>query len=115
MASLENRKRLSRIKDFFQRDLLRSNPGMTSVRFKDLQRLFAVVCFKQSVAGIIQINLQCIHNIFFIITGDPFDGKIGGCGQSPGTDGGSGRLYKLSWVKRPAPDAASEVLRYHTP
>ncbi len=35
MASLENRKRLSRIKDFFQRDLLRSNPGMTSVRFKE--------------------------------------------------------------------------------
>lgn len=31
----ERRKQLSRIRDFFQRSMLRSNPGMTSVRFKE--------------------------------------------------------------------------------
>jgi len=31
----ENRKRLSRSRNFFQRDMLRSNPGMTSERFKE--------------------------------------------------------------------------------
>lgn len=34
-VNLENRKQLSGLKDFFQRDMLRSNPGMTSVRFKE--------------------------------------------------------------------------------
>ena len=33
--NLEDRKRLGRIRDFFQRDLLRSNPGMTSVKFRE--------------------------------------------------------------------------------
>lgn len=33
--NIENRKQLSRLRDFFQRDMLRSNPGMTSVRFKE--------------------------------------------------------------------------------
>ena len=32
---LEDRKRLGRLKDFFQRDLIRSNPGMTSVKFRE--------------------------------------------------------------------------------
>lgn len=32
---VEDRKRLSGLKDFFQRDLIRSNPGMTSTRFKE--------------------------------------------------------------------------------
>lgn len=31
----ENRKRLGGIRNFFQRDMLRSNPSMTSVRFKE--------------------------------------------------------------------------------
>ncbi len=31
----EKRKQLSGIRDFFQRDMLRSNPGMTSVRFRE--------------------------------------------------------------------------------
>ena len=34
-VNLEDRKKMSGLKDFFQRDLIRSNPGMTSVRFKD--------------------------------------------------------------------------------
>jgi len=34
-ANEENRKRLSGIRNFFQRDMIRSNPGMTSVRFKE--------------------------------------------------------------------------------
>lgn len=33
--NLELRKRLGGLKDFFQRDLIRSNPGMTSERFKE--------------------------------------------------------------------------------
>ncbi len=33
--SMEDRKRLSRIKDFFQRDMLRSNPTMSSKRFRE--------------------------------------------------------------------------------
>ncbi len=33
--NVADRKRLGRLKDFFQRDLLRSNPGMTSVRFRE--------------------------------------------------------------------------------
>lgn len=33
--NVENRKRMSGLKDFFQRDMLRSNPGMTSVKFKE--------------------------------------------------------------------------------
>lgn len=31
----EDRRRMARLKDFFQRGLLRSNPGMTSVKFKE--------------------------------------------------------------------------------
>lgn len=34
-ANIEDRKRLSAVRNFFQRDLLRSNPGMTSERFKE--------------------------------------------------------------------------------
>lgn len=34
-SSVEDRKRLSRIKDFFQRDMLRSNPTMSSKRFRE--------------------------------------------------------------------------------
>ncbi|MCM1541643.1 MAG: putative ABC transporter permease [Blautia sp.] len=34
-VNVEKRKQLGRIRDFFQRDMLRSNPGMTSVRFKE--------------------------------------------------------------------------------
>ncbi len=34
-ANIEDGKRLSALRNFFQRDLLRSNPGMTSVRFKE--------------------------------------------------------------------------------
>lgn len=34
-VNVENRKQLSGLRDFFQRDMLRSNPGMTSVRFKE--------------------------------------------------------------------------------
>lgn len=33
--NLADRNRLGRLKDFFQRDMIRSNPGMTSVRFKE--------------------------------------------------------------------------------
>ncbi len=33
--NLEDRKRLGRLRDFFQRDMVRSNPGMTSVRFRE--------------------------------------------------------------------------------
>lgn len=32
---LADRNRLGRLRDFFQRDLIRSNPGMTSVKFKE--------------------------------------------------------------------------------
>lgn len=32
---LEDRKRLGRLRDFFQRDMIRSNPGMTSVKFRE--------------------------------------------------------------------------------
>lgn len=34
-VSLADRNRLGRIKDFFQRDMIRSNPGMTSVKFSE--------------------------------------------------------------------------------
>lgn len=34
-VNLADRKRLGKLGDFFQRDLLRSNPGMTSVRFRE--------------------------------------------------------------------------------
>lgn len=34
-VNLEIRNRLGRLKDFFQRDMLRSNPTMTSVKFKE--------------------------------------------------------------------------------
>lgn len=34
-ASLEDRERLSGLKDFFQRDMIRSNPTMKSVRFRE--------------------------------------------------------------------------------
>lgn len=34
-VSAENRNRMARLKGFFQKDLLRSNPGMTSVKFKE--------------------------------------------------------------------------------
>lgn len=34
-VNLSDRNHLSGLKDFFQRDMLRSNPGMTSVRFKE--------------------------------------------------------------------------------
>lgn len=34
-VNLEIRKRQGGLKDFFQRDLIRSNPGMTSVKFKE--------------------------------------------------------------------------------
>lgn len=34
-VSVEKRKQLGGIRDFFQRDMLRSNPGMTSVKFKE--------------------------------------------------------------------------------
>lgn len=34
-ANVEDRKRMTRLKDFFQRDLVRSNPSMTSVKFKE--------------------------------------------------------------------------------
>lgn len=33
--NVADRNRLGRLKDFFQRDLVRSNPGMTSVKFKE--------------------------------------------------------------------------------
>lgn len=33
--NVADRKRLGRLRDFFQRDMLRSNPGMTSVRFRE--------------------------------------------------------------------------------
>lgn len=33
--NLADRKRLGRLRDFFQRDLIRSNPGMTSVKFRE--------------------------------------------------------------------------------
>ncbi len=33
--NLEDRKRLGRLRDFFQRDMVRSNPGMTSVKFRE--------------------------------------------------------------------------------
>lgn len=42
----EKRKHLSRIRNFFQRDMLRSNPGMTSVKFKE-----ALDELKNSVSG----------------------------------------------------------------
>lgn len=35
VLSVENRNRLSGLKDFFQRDMVRSNPTMTSVKFKE--------------------------------------------------------------------------------
>lgn len=42
--NLEHRNRLSSLTDFFQRDLIRSNPGMTSVKFKEsLEELKAKV------------------------------------------------------------------------
>ncbi len=34
-ANAENRKRMARLRDFFQKDMLRSNPSMTSVKFKE--------------------------------------------------------------------------------
>ena len=34
-VNLADRNRLGRIKDFFQRDMIRSNPGMTSVKFSE--------------------------------------------------------------------------------
>ncbi|MCM1343511.1 MAG: putative ABC transporter permease [Lachnospiraceae bacterium] len=34
-VNVEKRKQLGRIRDFFQRDMLRSNPGMTSVKFRE--------------------------------------------------------------------------------
>lgn len=34
-VNLADRNRLGRIRDFFQRDMIRSNPGMTSVRFSE--------------------------------------------------------------------------------
>lgn len=34
-VSVEKRKQLGGIRDFFQRDMLRSNPGMTSIKFKE--------------------------------------------------------------------------------
>lgn len=34
-ASVEDRKRMGRLKNFFQRDMLRSNPDMTSVKFQE--------------------------------------------------------------------------------
>lgn len=34
-ANVEDRKRMARLKDFFQRDLLRANPSMTSMKFKE--------------------------------------------------------------------------------
>lgn len=45
-VNMENRKQLSGLKDFFQRGMLRSNPGMTSVRFKE-----ALEELKNSVSG----------------------------------------------------------------
>lgn len=33
--NLEDRKRLGRLRDFFQRDMVRSNPSMTSVKFRE--------------------------------------------------------------------------------
>lgn len=33
--NVEDRKRMSGVKDFFQRNLIRSNPGMTSVKFRE--------------------------------------------------------------------------------
>ena len=39
-VNVEMRSRLSRIRDFFQRDMIRSNPTMTSQHFKeDLEEL----------------------------------------------------------------------------
>lgn len=35
VVNVEERKRMSSLRDFFQRDMLRSNPGMTSERFKE--------------------------------------------------------------------------------
>lgn len=43
---VEDRKRLSGLKDFFQRDLIRSNPGMTSARFRE-----ALEELKEKAAG----------------------------------------------------------------
>lgn len=43
---MEDRKRMSGLKDFFQRDLIRSNPGMTSARFKE-----ALEELKEKAAG----------------------------------------------------------------
>ena len=34
-VNMEDHKRLSGLKDFFQRDMIRSNPGMTSVKFQE--------------------------------------------------------------------------------
>jgi len=34
-ANAEDRKRMSRLRDFFQRDMVRSNPDMTSVKFRE--------------------------------------------------------------------------------
>lgn len=44
--NMELRKGLSGLRDFFQRDMLRANPGMTSVRFKE-----ALEELKQKAAG----------------------------------------------------------------
>ena len=34
-VNLAFRNRLGRLRDFFQRDMIRSNPGMTSTRFRE--------------------------------------------------------------------------------
>lgn len=46
VVNVEERKRMSSLRDFFQRDMLRSNPGMTSERFKE-----ALEELKQKAAG----------------------------------------------------------------
>lgn len=47
-TNLEHHNRLSSLTDFFQRDLIRSNPGMTSVKFKEsLEELKAKVSGKK--------------------------------------------------------------------
>lgn len=45
-VSVEKRNQLSRIRDFFQKEMLRSNPGMTSVKFRE-----ALEELKKSVSG----------------------------------------------------------------
>lgn len=44
--NVEDRNRMSGVKDFFQRNLIRSNPGMTSVKFKE-----ALEELKEKTAG----------------------------------------------------------------